>query len=97
MENGTVGAYSAPTAFAALILPPEATLFFNPSSLSTDPRILLRSSSTDRRGSLAAMSPATPATTGVAIDVPDFHSYSLPTHVLRMSTPGAAIATLFAP
>ena len=36
-------------------------------------------------------------TTGVAIDVPDFSSYSFPNQVLRISTPGAAIATLLAP
>ena len=54
-------------------------------------------SSTDICGCSERMSAATPETTGVAIDVPDFSSYSSPNQVLRISTPGAAIATLFAP
>ena len=48
-------------------------------------------------GLWATIKAATPATTGVAIDVPDFSSYSSPSHVLKMSTPGAAMATLLTP
>ena len=55
------------TALAALILPAEVT--FNPAILSTELTILFRKSSTDNPGSFPATKAATPATTGVAIDV----------------------------
>src|SRR6185369_10356528 len=84
-------------ALAALIRPPVTVFPFNATIGSVEAISFLRRSSTDMRGCSASTSAATPETTGVAIDVPDFSSYSLPSHVLRISTPGAATATLFTP
>src|SRR5947209_17257712 len=83
--------YSAPTALAALSLPPVETLPFRESRRSTELRILSRNCSTEILGSFAIINAATPATSGVAIEVPDASRNCAPNHVLRISTPGAAM------
>src|SRR5882762_7966803 len=89
--------YSAPTALAALILPPVTTFPFNAGSVSTDLKSCLRKSATDMLEFFESTKAATPATIGVAIDVPDASRKSLSSHVLRISLPGAAMCTLFNP
>src|SRR6478736_569219 len=59
-----------PTALQALRRPPVATLPLSPASGSTPPRIALTSCATVSPGCAALTSAATPATCGVAIDVP---------------------------
>ena len=87
----------APTARAALTRPPVTTLPRSESSLSTVLKRRSRSSFTVRFGSTESTSAATPATKGVAIEVPECSSYAPSSQVLRISLPGAARWTLFAP
>src|SRR5437764_5487554 len=64
-------AHSTPSAFAALSRPPVETLPFNESSRSTEFNIRSRKFSTEIFGFEAIINAATPATSGVAIEVPE--------------------------
>src|SRR6266536_5920166 len=81
----------APTALAALILPPVSTFPLSDQSGSTDFRIFARRSSRGRFGFCERIKAATPETKGVAIDVPLASLKSCSSQVLRISSPGAAI------
>jgi len=63
--------HSTPRAFAALSRPPVETLPFNESSRSTEFNIRSRKFSTEIFGFVATINAATPATSGVAIEVPE--------------------------
>src|SRR4051794_4160735 len=60
---------------------------------STDASSLERTCAAVKPGFLPQISAATPATCGVAIDVPENETYPPPRLVERMFTPGAAIST----
>ena len=56
-----------------------------------------RRSAAERSGATAAISAATPATCGAAIDVPDLTSYPPLVDVEKTSTPGAPTGTVSRP